>query len=305
LNLLVIGSEGFLGSNIFKYFELKGIYNIYGCDFLDIRNQENYFRINPLNSAYNEIFEKNQFDLVINCAGSANVGASIDNPFFDFELNVNVVSKILGAIYKTNPKTKFINISSAAVYGNPINLPIKTEYAECSVPISPYGVHKRLSEILLKSYHDSFGIPTCSLRIFSAYGNGQKKLLLWDLFEKFTDNSKDQVELFGTGNETRDFIHIDDIIQQLKLVIDNSLFTGEAINIANGAEISINSITQIFKECLNSNKKIEFNNIVREGDPINWCADISVLIRWGYKQNVALRTGIFSYIKSNINEKNN
>ena len=304
MKLLIIGSKGFIGSNIVSYFETLGV-NVYTCDFFDIRNQENNFRINPANSNYSEIFEKHQFDLVINCAGSANVGASIENPFFDFDLNVNVVSKILGGIYQTNPKTKFINISSAAVYGNPPSLPVKTEFAENSRAISPYGIHKRLSEILLKSYHDSFGIPTCSLRIFSAYGNGQKKLLIWDLFQKFTENSIDKVELYGTGYETRDFIHINDIIQQIELVFSNAKFQGEALNIGNGIETSINEIAHIFKDCLFSNKEIKFNNIVREGDPLNWCADISELIQWGYEQNVNLKTGIMLYIKSNLDEKSN
>ncbi len=304
MKILIVGSRGFLGRNISKYFECK-CDDIFSCDYLDMRNQEKYFRINPFNSDYNEIFEKNQFDLVINCAGSANVGASLEDPFFDFDLNVNVVSKILGAIYRTNPNTKFINISSAAVYGNPQNLPVKIEYAENAKPISPYGVHKRISEILLKFYHNSFGIPTCSLRIFSAYGNGQKKLLMWDLFQKFTDDSIDKVELFGTGNETRDFIHIYDIVKQVQLVIDNADFKGEAINIGNGLETHIEEIAQIFRECLNSDKKIQFNNILREGDPLNWCAEINDLIKWGYSQEVDLKSGIESYIKSNLNEKNN
>ena len=298
MKLLIIGSKGFIGSNILIYFESIG-YDVFSCDFLDIRNKENYFRINPFNSDYNEIFEKHKFDLVINCAGSANVAASIENPYFDFDLNVNVVSKILGAIYKTNPKTKFINISSAAVYGNPQSLPVKTEYAENSNPISPYGVHKRISEILLKYYHDSFGIPTCSLRVFSAYGNGQKKLLLWDLFQKFSDTSKNNVELFGTGNETRDFIHMDDIIQQIQLVIDNADFNGESINIGNGVDTRISEIAKIFRDCLISEKQIEFNNIIRKGDPLNWCADISLLKQWGYKQSIDLKLGIGLFIKSN------
>jgi UDP-glucose 4-epimerase len=300
LKLLIIGSQGFIGSNILSYFESRDN-QVYSCDFLDIRGKSNYFRINPFNSDYNEIFEKFQFDLVINCAGSANVGASIQNPFFDFDLNVNVVSKILGAIYKTNPKTKFINLSSAAVYGNPSFLPIKTEFAEYANPISPYGVHKRISEILLKSYYESFGIPTCSLRIFSAYGNGQKKLLLWDLYQKFTDKSLDIIELFGTGNETRDFIHINDILQQIDLVVKNAQFKGEAINIANGEAIKIIDIADIFLIQLNSKKKIIFNNIVREGDPLYWCADIDLLKKWGYNKKMNLNTGIIDYI-INCNE---
>jgi len=303
LKLLIIGSQGFIGSNITSYFASKD-HDIFSCDFLDIPNQKNYFMVNSSNSDYKEIFEEQQFDLVINCAGSANVGASIENPFFDFDLNVNVVSKILGAIYKTNKETKLINISSAAVYGNPIGLPIRTEYAENATPISPYGVHKRMAELLLKHYHDSFKLPTCSLRVFSVFGNGQKKLLMWDLFRKFYDEKTHEIELFGTGNETRDFIHIDDIVQQIDLVIKNAPFKGEAINIANGREIKICEIAEIFKDQMKSNKFIKFNNIVREGDPLNWCADISTMEVWGYVQKVKIQEGISSYIKWN-NELDN
>ena len=295
MKILIIGSQGFIGSHFYSYFESNG-YDVFSCDFIDIQNQRNYFRINPTNSNYNYIFEKHQFDLVINCAGSANVGASIENPFLDFDLNVNVVSKVLGAIYKTNKETKFINFSSAAVYGNPTSLPITEESAEYATPISPYGVHKKISEILLKSYYNSFRIPTCSLRVFSAFGNGQKKLLMWDLFQKFSDNSKNNVELFGTGDETRDFIHIDDIIKQLILVIGNAEFKGEAINIGNGLETNIREIAQLFKILLNSNKQIKFNNISRDGDPLNWCADISLLKTWGYIQSVELAQGLKSFL---------
>ncbi len=300
--LLIIGSRGFLGSNFTNYFNNKEI-NVFSCDFLANTNQRNYFKVDPFNSDYIEIFEKQQFDLVINCVGSANVGASIENPFFDFDLNVTVVSKILGAIYKTNPQTKFINISSAAVYGNPKVLPIRPEFAENTRSISPYGVHKRLSEILLKNYYDSFEIPTCSLRIFSAYGNGQKKLLMWDLLEKFLHNKSKTVELFGTGNETRDFIHIDDIIQQLELIIESAPFKGEAINVANGVEVKIGEVANLFKITLNSDKSIVFNNLTRKGDPLNWCADITQLNNWGYLQSVTLQDGIQRFIEWNC-EKN-
>jgi len=303
LKLLIIGSHGFLGSNISSHFESLG-HVVFSCDFLDIRNEKNYFRINPFKSDYLEIFEIQQFDLVINCAGSANVGASMEDPFFDFDLNVNVVSKILGAIYKTNKDTKFINISSAAVYGNPIDLPIKTEYADNAIPISPYGVHKRMAELLLKSYFDTFNIPTCSLRVFSAYGNGQKKLLMWDLFQKFQDDAFDTIELFGTGNETRDFIHINDILQQIELVIKYAPFNGESINIANGEAIKISEIAAIFQNHLNSNKSIKFNNIVREGDPLHWCADIETLKSWSYTQSLSLNDGIKQYIDWNCEEEN-
>jgi nucleoside-diphosphate-sugar epimerase len=112
------------------------------------------------------------------------------------------------------------------------------------------------------------------------------------------------IELFGRGNETRDFIHIKDILQQIELVIKYAPFNGESLNIANGEAIKISEIAAIFKNHLNSNKSIKFNNVLREGDPLFWCADIETLKSWGYKQSLRLNEGIKNYIDWNCEEKN-
>jgi nucleoside-diphosphate-sugar epimerase len=127
---------------------------------------------------------------------------------------------------------------------------------------------------------------------------------MWDLFQKFQDDAFDTIELFGTGNETRDFIHINDILQQIELVIKYAPFNGESINIANGEAIKISEIAAIFQNHLNSNKSIKFNNIVREGDPLHWCADIETLKSWSYTQSLSLNDGIKQYIDWNCEEEN-
>jgi dTDP-glucose 4,6-dehydratase/UDP-glucose 4-epimerase len=292
LKILLIGSEGFIGSHLLRFLQINN--EVHSCDFIDIRGRKNYFQINPLSQNYFDLFNSNNYEVAINCAGSANVGASLVNPSYDFDANVHVVAKLLSAILETKRITRLINISSAAVYGNPINLPIYVEYAEEATPISPYGVHKRITEILLENYNKSFYVPTCSLRLFSAYGNGQRKLLLWDLFKKFSES--DSVELFGTGNESRDYIHIEDICQQVGLVIQNGEFKGEAYNIANGQEILVKDVASQFSKYF-QNREFFFNGITREGDPLNWKADIQTMRSWGYKQRITLETGVIEYIK--------
>jgi len=291
MKILIIGSKGFIGNHMFNYFK-KLNYFVVGCDVVTDYVTENYIQIEATNSNYHAIFENNTIDVCINCSGAASVPLSLKNPLKDFNLNTLNVFKILDAIRLHQPACKFINLSSAAVYGNPEKLPIK-ENANLN-PLSPYGIHKMQAEQICKEFNKHYHIQTCSLRIFSAYGNGLMKQLFWDLYQKF--KTGDVVELYGTGNETRDFIHVEDIQEAIHLVMNNASFTGEEINLANGEELTINFVASVFKKHLHSKKEIFFNNTVKEGDPLNWRADISKLKNIGYQQKISIEKGIESYI---------
>lgn len=291
MRILIIGSKGFIGNCATQFFKQLN-YQVFGCDVVTDYNEKNYFQIDATNSDYNFLFEHNQIDICLNCSGAASVPLSLEFPIKDFTLNTINVFKILEAIRNQKSKCKFINLSSAAVYGNPSILPIKED--TFLKPLSPYGIHKMQAEQICKEYFDFYQISTCSVRIFSAYGNGLKKQLLWDLFCKFSSN--ETVELFGTGNETRDFIHVDDVLQSIYLIIQNAAFVGEEFNIGNGKEHSISYIADLFKDYLISNKEILFNNRVKLGDPLRWQADISKLQKMGYKPEYTIEKGVKDYI---------
>ncbi len=291
MNILIIGSKGFIGSCATQYFK-QHKYQVFGCDVVTDYNEKNYFQIDATNSDYNFLFKDIQIDVCVNCSGAASVPLSLQFPMKDFSLNTINVFKILEAIRNQQSKCKFINLSSAAVYGNPNVLPIKED--TLLKPLSPYGIHKMQAEQICKEYFEFYQISTCSVRIFSAYGNGLKKQLLWDLFGKFRSN--ETVELFGTGSETRDFIHVDDVLQAIYLIIQNAAFVGEQINIGNGKEHSISYIADLFKDYLNSNKKVVFNKKVKLGDPLRWRADISKLQAMGYEPQYTIEKGVKDYI---------
>ena len=291
MKLLIIGSKGFIGTHAVKYFRNK--YEVWGADIIQEYNDTKYFQIDSTNSNFQEIFSIIKFDVCINCSGAASVPLSFENPLRDFELNVSNVFKLLSAIQKHSPQCKFINLSSAAVYGNPQTLPINEQYP--INPISPYGKHKHYSEQIIQEFYDLYKIPTISFRIFSAYGEGLKKQLFWDLHKKALN--KKSIELWGTGNETRDFIYIKDLVKIINLAIEKADFKGEVINIANGTEIKIKDAVQIFYNTYKPEIESYFNNKVRQGDPVNWCADISILKKWGYKAEYSLTTGLTNYIK--------
>jgi UDP-glucose 4-epimerase len=291
MRLLVIGSKGFIGVHATEYFK-KQNFNVLGCDVVTDYTDKGYFQIDATNSDYHTLFERYQFDACINCSGAASVPLSLEFPLEDFNLNTLNVFKILDAIRSYQPTCKFINLSSAAVYGNPAQLPIN----ENSVlqPLSPYGIHKFQAEQIVKEFNDFYQIPTCSLRIFSAYGNGLKKQLFWDMYQKFLNS--DSIQLYGTGKESRDFIHVDDIVRAFHLILDKSKFAGGAINIANGEEYTIEYVSELFRRNFEGKKSIGFNNQVKQGDPLNWKADITLLKSLGYKQTISLEAGIQEYI---------
>ncbi len=277
MNIIIFGSKGFLGSSFLKMFGVENCVAI--------------------NSVYllSEV-SLTHCDILINCAGASSVPSSLIDPSNDFERNVTLVKDILDKIRLSGKKNiRFVNLSSAAVYGNPQNLPVKESHL-CR-PISPYGSHKMMAEELCRYYCNSFGIKTLSLRIFSAYGNGQRKMLFWDLHQKIL-NSNGEITLFGTGNESRDFIHTEDIYQQLILAIENSRFDGEAVNVANGKEVYIKDIVEIYKSHYPRSFTYQFNGENRLGDPLNWCADISRMNDWGYVNSVGIESGVADYIKN-------
>lgn len=291
MKILIIGSKGFIGSHLVRYFDKQ--HEVWQCDVVTDYTTPRYMQIDASNSDINAVFESQCYDVCVNCSGAASVPDSLRHPYRDFLLNTANVYAILNAIHTHCSACKFINLSSAAVYGNPKVLPV-TESAPIA-PMSPYGRHKAMAEVICKEFADEFGVPTCSLRIFSAFGNGLRKQIFWDMNSKMTDTV--EAMFFGTGDETRDFIHIRDIAQVVDLVMMNAAFKGEVINVANGEAVTIRDAVNLFVRLKGYKGQIVFNGTVREGDPRFWEADIHILKEWGYKQTVTLEQGLKDYIR--------
>jgi len=291
MNILVIGSKGFIGSHCVSYFKKE--HNVYQCDVMVDYTTKQYIQVDATNADYNEVMQVCDFDVCINCSGAASVPDSLKNPQRDFMLNTANAFKQLDALRKYNANCRYLNISSAAVYGNPEQLPIVENQSLNA--ISPYGIHKKLAEDICKEFHDIYNLKTCSLRVFSAYGVGLQKQLFWDLFQK-SKNEK-SVKLFGTGEESRDFIYIDDLVNAINVIIKNCAFNNDIINVANGEEVTIKIAAKAFYNLFNEDISIEFQGENRHGDPVNWVADITKLKSLGYKQKVSLEKGLKKYYK--------
>lgn len=291
MKVLIFGSKGFIGNNLAIYLEGKG-HEVWGADILaDNTHHKRYFHIGDSSDNYYSIFEHVIFDICINCSGAASVPESLQDPGKDYFLNSVNVFKILVAIMRYQPNCKFINLSSAAVYGDPKILPIRED--SMLDPLSPYGFHKMHSEQICKEFYELYGIHTCSLRIFSAYGDGLKKQLFWDLYLKAQTGKP--FLLYGTGFESRDFIYILDLVKAIEIVSQNSDFKADIINIANGKGILIKDAVSIFFSFFWNEVVYSFSNEGRKGDPVNWEADINKLKNFGYTNSFSLEAGLSLY----------
>ena len=286
MNILIIGSKGFIGTHCARILGMEN--TVYGCDVVTDYVSAGYYQVDATNADYKDIFKSQQFDVCINCSGASSVPDSFNHPLRDFSLNTYNVIKILEAIKELQPGCRFVNLSSAAVYGDPLKLPIAENF-DLS-PLSPYGFHKKYSEEIISEYSRFFNIKVCSLRIFSAYGPGLKKQLLWDIFIK--SRSETEVKLFGNGNETRDFIHIIDIVNAINIIINDGSFSSGVYNVASGKAISVDEIAQKLLTELNYKGKLSYTETQRAGDPIKWQADISALKALGFEPAYDIDLGI-------------
>ena len=292
MRILIIGSEGFIGKSISQYFLTLG-HIVFTADIVNL-SKSNYLFLKSDISNLPNLFKHKNFDICINASGLANVSNSFDESNQDFVANVFNVHIILEAIKLFNKNCKFINLSSAAVYGNPKSYPIsELDYLN---PISPYGYHKLMSEVLCCEYNKVFGIHTLSLRIFSVYGPGSRKQLFWDVYKKIENSSNGAIELIGNGDESRDFIFIDDLLEAVNCIVDNSTFDGGAINVASGEETLIKNAIYTFVNLFQPSIKIIFDNKIRNGDPSNWQADITLLKSFGFKHKYSLEFGLNKYV---------
>ncbi|MGF1533469.1 MAG: NAD-dependent epimerase/dehydratase family protein [Bernardetiaceae bacterium] len=292
MQILVIGSEGFIGSHCVDFFRGQG-HQVQAADIVERGDRPHYTRLYHPHTDFAALFANHSYDWCINASGSAHVGFSFAHPDTDYTLNVLNVHKILVAIRQHNPRCRLINFSSAAVYGNPRQLPIRENAP--TRPLSPYGFHKLQSEYLLKEYHTFFGLHTCSIRVFSAYGTRLRKQLFWDLYQK--SKTKATVELFGTGEESRDFIAIQDLLRLVDVVGQQAEFAGEVINAGSGKETRIREAVSIFFAHLDPKIAYRFSGEVKVGDPNNWCADISLAQSLGFHPQMSIHQGLKQYVE--------
>lgn len=231
-------------------------------------------------------------DVIVHCAGSGSVGFSMSNPMLDFERTVWTTHYILEYIRLYSPNTKLIYPSSAAVYGNCKQMPIKEDAV--LQPISPYGVHKKIVEDLCRMYSDVYKLNIVVMRLFSVYGDGLCKQLLWDACNKIANNNN---VFWGTGQESRDFIHVTDVAEAMLLACSHDQSNFKIVNLASGTSTSIQMLLSELFRSYGTDLRPCFGGEVNEGNPVHYWADITRMNNWGWKPKKDLSDGIEEYVR--------
>jgi len=294
--VLVTGAGGFLGRYVCREFSAHG-WRIIGLDLVaeenvTVSDLSVYYQVDLPHDRFTQILKRERPVLCIHCAGRASVPLSMREPITDFRENTILVIEILEALRLSAPNCVFLQMSSAAVYGNP---PVKPVPESCLAdPVSPYGFHKLQAELICREYASLHGVRTASVRIFSAYGAGLRRQVLWDLSNKIVRTGA--LKLQGTGNESRDFVHARDIARAVRLIYEKSPLAGEVYNLGSGHETSIRFLAEILLETFGLDRPIEFSGQLPSGTPVKWQADITKLAKLGFQTQISFAEGVREYV---------
>ena len=263
MRLLITGISGFIGGSVGRYAERAG-HEVRGAG-------------RSTTADLTHLIRHFQPHVLLNAAGTASVGASIENPLNDFAGSVQTCADVLDAVRRSGAKPLVVIPSSAAVYGNPASLPVAEDVS--LQPISPYGFHKAACELLAREYAECFGLKVMICRFFSVYGAAQRRLLVWELYQQLAGPEK-IAWLDGTGEETRDFLFIDDLAAALFGLVDefeSSEREPLVVNVASGSETGVLSLAEMIRDLVAPDKEIRCRGNLRKNDPLRWRADINRL----------------------------
>jgi len=299
---LVTGGAGFIGSNLVDQL-VKLDHQVIVLDNLStgrlsnlhqVKNKIKFINVD-VSSIKNSIdkYFKN-VDWVFHLAGIADIIPSITNPEDYFQTNVKGTLNILGASKKANIK-KLIYAASASCYGIPDKYP--TNEKSKTNPQYPYALTKFLGEQLIIHWADVYKMSNISLRFFNAYGPRSRTTGVYGavfgvfLAQKF---AKKPLTIVGNGRQTRDFIHIYDLVNAVIKAAKKGE-RGEIYNVGSGKETAVNFIANI----IGGNK---VNIPKRPGEPDRSLADISKIKKQlNWKPKISINKGIKMLLK-NIND---
>jgi len=299
--ILVTGGAGFIGSHIVDRLLREGI-EVYALDNLYTGRMQNVAQ-NKENPDFHfvrgdvrnlKLIKKvvKDVDAVFNEAAVVSVPRSVEDPILANEVNVNGALNLLKASLDSDVK-RFVQASSASVYGNEKTLPLHEELA--TQPISPYAVSELAAENYARAFHQTYGVETVCLRYFNVYGPRQTCSPYSGVITIFVDKlvRNEPPIIFGDGEQTRDFVNVEDVTQANMLAMEKKRAVGEVFNVATGVATTINGLVKMLQETMSKTNLKPLHEDSRQGDIRHSYASIEKAKKLlGYEPRVPLNEGL-------------
>ncbi len=304
ISIVVTGGAGFIGSYL-----VERLIND-GHDVLCLDNFDNYYDPAIKRDNVTRFKNKENFtllkgdildhdmvhkalsgaDCVFHLAAQAGVRTSVKDPIKVHEINTAGTLNILQAALDCGVR-KVVYASSSSVYGKVEYLPFDESHPR--VPVSPYGLSKLMAEEYCRIFNEIYGLETVSLRYFTVYGPRMRPDLAISIFAKRALQNL-PLEVFGSGEKTRDFTYIDDVVcaNVLAMKCNRGVF-----NIGSGHRISVKELAELIIQLTGSRSKIVFRDDARGDAQHTWANTDRAKAKLGWCSKVGIEEGLKRYIK--------
>ncbi|MCA9185535.1 MAG: GDP-mannose 4,6-dehydratase [Pirellulaceae bacterium] len=296
-HVLVTGGGGFIGSHLVERL-VAAQAHVVVLDQLPaaqlsnlraVRADIRYIQADLLHCDLAQVLTGDRIDTVFHLAGNANVGASVQSPWHDFQTNLVATLRLLETLRSLDHPIPLIFTSSAAVYGDTSATTVTEE--NYLAPISPYGVSKLAADRYLQVYADLYHLPLATLRPFSVYGPRLRKQVVYDLIVRI-NASTGEIEARGDGSQVRDFCYVTDLVDAALCVASLGRLQGEVYNVAIDQACSIRELVATIASELGKNIRVNWSGAVQPGEPQRWYPHTGRLQALGWLPQVRLPEGI-------------
>jgi UDP-glucose 4-epimerase len=306
MHFVVTGGSGFIGSHLTEHLLSNGHF-VTVIDNLTTGRLENLPQHPCLSLLLKNILDCQPADFsrpvdgIAHLAATPSVNKSWEDPLLCHHNNLSTMVAII-LLCKNLNVPRLVFSSSAAVYGNQVQLPIKEE--EQLAPISPYGLQKLASEQYARLFAQKIGVSFIALRLFNVFGPRQDPNSPYSgvisVFSQAIQNNL-PITIYGDGTQTRDFIYVEDAAVAFARALTVSLAPGICFscNVGTGKQISLLELVEILKSCCHqSTSTIHFEK-ARLGDIQNSQADVSKLVSLlDFESQWPIASGIHCWLES-------
>ena len=302
MKTLVTGGAGFIGSHLVdrlikENHKVVVIDNLSTGKKVNLNKKAKFYKIDICSPCISEIFKKEKPQVVFHYAAQIDVRKSVENPIEDAKINIlgslNIIQNFIRINPPNQPKSVFKKIifaSSGAIYGDTDIIP--TSENHFPRPLTPYGITKLSIEKYLDYYYKIFGLPFTSLRLANVYGPRQNSKGEAEVVAIFIDKmlSDKQPIINGSGQQTRDFVYVSDVIEANILAMKENKVG--VFNIGTAKETNINTIFRKLKKMTNS-KCRKVHGLAKFAEQKRSCLDFQKAKKeLGWKPKYSLEKGL-------------